>query len=80
MGKLVISENVSLDGVAQDATREEGFKQGGWFLQVGIRTVQSGPRSHLRRHCTPRRCCWAGAAMSSSPPGGQRGMARLRTG
>ena len=30
MGKIVISENVSLDGVVQDPTGEEGFKQGGW--------------------------------------------------
>ncbi len=35
MGKLVINENVSLDGVVQDPTGEEGFRHGGWFLQVG---------------------------------------------
>jgi dihydrofolate reductase len=35
MGKIVISENVSLDGVVQDPTGEEGFTHGGWFLQVG---------------------------------------------
>ncbi|HTW09985.1 MAG TPA: dihydrofolate reductase family protein [Acidimicrobiales bacterium] len=35
MGKIVISENVTLDGVVQDPTAEEGFKRGGWFLQVG---------------------------------------------
>jgi dihydrofolate reductase len=33
MGKIVISENVSLDGVVQDPTGEEGFMQGGWFDQ-----------------------------------------------
>ncbi|MFI9779487.1 dihydrofolate reductase family protein [Streptomyces sp. NPDC051956] len=31
MGKIVISENVSLDGVVQDPTGEEGFRHGGWF-------------------------------------------------
>jgi hypothetical protein len=31
----VISENVSLDGVVQDPTGEEGFRHGGWFGQVG---------------------------------------------
>jgi hypothetical protein len=31
MGKIVISENVSLDGVVQDPTGEEGFERGGWF-------------------------------------------------
>ena len=35
MGKIIISENVSLDGVVQDPTGEEGFRHGGWFTQVG---------------------------------------------
>ena len=35
MGKIVISQNVSLDGVVQDPTGEEGFRHGGWFGQVG---------------------------------------------
>ena len=37
MGKIVISENVSLDGVIQDPTGEEGFRLGGWFGQIGDR-------------------------------------------
>jgi dihydrofolate reductase len=35
MGKIVVSESVSLDGVVQDPTGEEGFRHGGWFAQVG---------------------------------------------
>jgi dihydrofolate reductase len=35
MGKVVISENVSLDGVVEDPTGEEGFRHGGWFNQLG---------------------------------------------
>jgi dihydrofolate reductase len=35
MAKIVISENVTLDGVVQDATGDEGFDRGGWFGQVG---------------------------------------------
>ena len=34
MGKIVISENVTLDGVIQDPTGDEGFKFGGWFDQM----------------------------------------------
>jgi dihydrofolate reductase len=34
MGKIVISENVSLDGVVQDPTGDEGFSFGGWFNQI----------------------------------------------
>jgi dihydrofolate reductase len=33
MGKIVISENVSLDGVVQDATGEDGLGRG-WFTQI----------------------------------------------
>jgi dihydrofolate reductase len=35
MGKIVISQNVTLDGVVEDPTGEEGFKHGGWWAQVG---------------------------------------------
>jgi len=34
MGKIIISENISLDGVVQDPTGEEGFRLGGWFGQI----------------------------------------------
>ncbi len=37
MGRIVVSENVSLDGVVQDPTGEEGFRFGGWFGEVGDR-------------------------------------------
>jgi dihydrofolate reductase len=33
MGKIVVSQNVSLDGVVEDPTGEEGFRHGGWFEQ-----------------------------------------------
>jgi dihydrofolate reductase len=35
MGKIVVSENASLDGVVQDPTGDEGFSQGGWFNELG---------------------------------------------
>ena len=31
MGKIVISPNVSLDGVVEDPSGEGGFRHGGWF-------------------------------------------------
>jgi dihydrofolate reductase len=34
MGKLVISENVSLDGVIEDPTGAEGLSVGGWFWEI----------------------------------------------
>ncbi len=30
MGKIVVSENVSLDGVIEDPAGDEGFSRGGW--------------------------------------------------
>jgi dihydrofolate reductase len=34
MGKIVVSENITLDGVVQDPTGEEGARFGGWFSQI----------------------------------------------
>jgi dihydrofolate reductase len=44
MGKIIISENVSLDGVVQDPTGEEGFQLGGWFLQIGDKDREAWAR------------------------------------
>ena len=35
MGKIVISENVPLDGVIQDPAGDEGFRRGGWVGRIG---------------------------------------------
>jgi dihydrofolate reductase len=35
MGKIVISTNISLDGVVQDPDGKEGFRLGGWFGEFG---------------------------------------------
>jgi dihydrofolate reductase len=40
MGKIIVSENVSLDGVVQDPTGEEGFRHGGWFNQYGGKDLE----------------------------------------
>ena len=34
MGRIVVSENISLDGVIQDPTGDEGFAFGGWFQRM----------------------------------------------
>jgi dihydrofolate reductase len=47
MGRIVISENVSLDGVVQDPTGEEGFRLGGWFGQVGEKDRAAWARVEL---------------------------------
>jgi dihydrofolate reductase len=35
MGKIIISENVSLDGVIEDPAGDEGFRHGGWVGRIG---------------------------------------------
>jgi dihydrofolate reductase len=34
MGKIVISDNMSLDGVIQDPAGDEGFRHGGWVGRI----------------------------------------------
>ena len=40
MGKIVISTNVSLNGVVQDPDGEEGFRLGGWFGRFGGKDLE----------------------------------------
>jgi dihydrofolate reductase len=40
MGKIVITTNVSLDGVVQDPDGQEGFRHGGWFGQFGGKDLE----------------------------------------
>src|ERR1700692_4210439 len=47
MGKIVVSENVTLDGVVQDPTGEEGFRHGGWAVQIGDNDRQAWAKVEL---------------------------------
>jgi dihydrofolate reductase len=40
MGRIVISTNVSLDGVVEDPDGQEGFRHGGWFVQHGGKDLE----------------------------------------
>jgi len=40
MGKIVISTNVSLDGVVQDPDGKEDFEHGGWFGEFGGKDLE----------------------------------------
>src|SRR4029453_7899767 len=37
MGRIVISENITLDGVIEDPSGADGFRLGGWVGRVGDR-------------------------------------------
>ena len=47
MGRIVISENVSLDGVVQDPAGVEGFRLGGWVGRIGDRGREGAARVAL---------------------------------
>jgi dihydrofolate reductase len=40
MGKIIVSTNVTLDGVVQDPDGKEGFGRGGWFGQFGGKDLE----------------------------------------
>ena len=78
MGMIVVSDNVSLDGVIQDPAGDEGFKRGGW---VGL--IKDRPELNklaLDEALGAEACCWVGGATSGSPRGGHPGVASWRTG
>jgi dihydrofolate reductase len=64
MGKIVISDNVTLDGVVQDPAGDEGFRVGGWVGLIKDRPELNKLRS--RRPWAPRPCSWGGGATSGS--------------
>jgi dihydrofolate reductase len=47
MGKIVVSTNVTLDGVVQDPDGKEGFTRGGWFGQFGGKDLEEWGRGSL---------------------------------
>ena len=65
MGRIVISENVSLDGVIQDPAGVEGFRLGGWVGRIGSQDRQEAARWHSMRRWAPRPFCWAAGATNS---------------
>jgi dihydrofolate reductase len=44
MGKIVVTTNVTLDGVVQDPDGQEGFRLGGWFGQFGGKDLEEWAR------------------------------------
>jgi dihydrofolate reductase len=44
MGRIIVSENITLDGVVQDPTGDEGFARGGWFSQMADKDREAWAR------------------------------------
>ncbi len=81
MGKIVISTNVSLDGVVQDPDGEEGFRLGGWFGQFGGEDLEEWGKVELDEALRSRGPA-AGSAQRRVVRGAvvSRGVASGRTG
>jgi dihydrofolate reductase len=47
MGKIIVSTNVTLDGVVQDPDGLEGFSHGGWFGQFGGKDLEQWAKISL---------------------------------
>ena len=47
MGKIIVSENITLDGVIQDPTGDEGLRHGGWFGQTTDRDREQWAKLQL---------------------------------
>ncbi len=78
MGKIVVSEFVSLDGVMEDPGGAEGFKHGGWTFASNTAAGRSSSAvpnrssGKLRNSSTPMPCCWAAGPIKGLPPHGRR--------
>jgi hypothetical protein len=70
MGKIVITTNISLDGVVQDPDGVEGFTLGGWFGQFGGKDLEGWAKVETAEALAAGRCCWGAEATNGSPLGG----------
>ena len=78
MGKIIMSENVSLDGVVQDPAGDEGFRVGGWIGRITDR--EEVAKVTLDEALGAEALCLVGGPTSGWPRGGHPGAASWRTG
>ena len=57
MGRIVVTEFVSLDGVMEDPGGGEDFEHGGWSFEIAAATRATSSSS--TRRWAPTRCCSA---------------------
>ena len=58
MGRIVVTEFVSLDGVVEAPGGGETFKHGGWSFEFN--RGDEGDKFKLDETMRPRPCCWGG--------------------
>ena len=57
MGRIVVTEFVSLDGVIEAPGGGEDFKHAGWTFEI---ERGDGDRFKMEETRDSRRCCWEG--------------------
>jgi dihydrofolate reductase len=74
MGKIIITTNVSIDGVVEDPDGQEGFGRGGWFVQYGGKDLQEWGKAEYAEAMGSaalllgrRSDAWFGARWSTKP-------------
>ena len=81
MARIVISENITLDGVIQDPTGDDGFAHGGWFNEIADEDRAGWAEVETRRGAARRgACCSAAGPTSTWSRAGRRGPASGPTG
>jgi len=80
MGRIVISANVSLDGVVQDPDGTEGFARGGWFAPVGSGDREAWAKTELAEALSAEALLLGRRTYEIFAPGGRPGPASGRTG
>ncbi len=80
MGKIVITTNVSLDGVIQDPDGQEGFRLGGWFNQFTGPDREAWAKVETDEALGAEALLLAGGATNGSLRGGHPGAVRGPTG
>jgi hypothetical protein len=53
LGRIVVSENVKLDGVVEDPAGVEGFGRGGWVGRIGESGREEAPKVVLEEALGP---------------------------
>jgi len=69
MGKIVVSQNISLDGVVEDPSGEGGTRHGGWFIEFMGQDWEAWAELELAEAQgaeAPRRSSWVEEATSTS--------------
>ena len=86
MGKIVITEFVSLDGVVEDPGGFTDFKHAGWgsaaaalFFTWSLDPGEEAEQSKLDETAARKRCCSGGSPTRSSRPRGRPATTSWRT-